>query len=340
MSNKTIIIKKVKKNDHGGHHGGSWKVAYADFVTAMMAFFLLLWLITMTSPEKRARISSYFKHFSLFDSGGTSILDRTSSMFEEAGPNDQKVFREVPDKTTLNSMSSKELEVTLKKGILEKLGALKDQVIVDIVDEGVRIQIVDKEGSVMFKKGSTRPTEKARQILKIIAENINSLPNKVIIEGHTDALPFSDRQYSNWELSTERASSARRELEANGLDPERIMRVAGYADTDPLIKENPYDPRNRRISIILYIPKKKPLKTESSKPVTNNKNSTTINIKDLETDLNKAYGNHVTITGAETLKSKPTVKEEKSIKMPPPSPVLDTFKNPVLEDENIKSILE
>jgi len=332
VSNKTIIIKKVKKNDHGGHHGGSWKVAYADFVTAMMAFFLLLWLITMTSPEKRARISSYFKYFSLFDSGGTSIIEKTSSMFEEAGPNDQKAFREIPDQNTLNLMSSKELEATLEKGILEKLGSLKDQVIVDIVDEGVRIQIVDKEGSLMFEKGSTKPTEKARQILKIIAENINSLPNKVIIEGHTDALPFSDREYSNWELSTERASSARKELEANGLDPGRIMRVAGYADTDPLIKENPFDPRNRRISIILHIPKKKSVETGSGRPATNK--NPAVNFKDLKTD----YGNHVSITGAE--RSKPAIEKKGALKIPPPPPVLDSFKDPVLEDENIKSILE
>jgi len=327
----TVIIKKIKKNDHGEHHGGSWKVAYADFVTAMMAFFLLLWLITMTSPEKRAKISNYFKYFSLFEAGGSSILEKTSSMFEEAGPNDQKAFREIPDKNTLNSMSSKELEVALQKGILEKLGSLKDQVIVDIVDEGVRIQIVDKEGSLMFEKGSTKPTEKARQILKVIAENINSLPNKVIIEGHTDALPFSDRQYSNWELSTERASSARRELEANGLDPKRIMRVAGYADTDPLIKDNPLDPRNRRISIILYIPKKEPVKSETIKSTPNNNSA--FNLKDLKLDFNKAYSGHVTNTGRKEARQKVKI-------VPPPPPVLNKFKDPVLEDKNIKSFLE
>lgn len=249
-----IIIKKVKKGGHGGHHGGSWKVAYADFVTAMMAFFLLLWLITMTSPEKRARVSSYFKEFSLFTTGGTSIMDRSSEMFNEAGPTEQKAFTELPDDDTDNSPSPQSLEQTMQAGIMSKLGDLADQVMIDIVDEGVRIQMTDKEGSLMFERGSTMMTDKARDILRIIGSNIRSLPNKVFIEGHTDALPYSGNGYSNWELSTERASSARKELEDNGLNPSRIIRVAGYADTDPLIRENPMDPRNRRISIILRIP--------------------------------------------------------------------------------------
>lgn len=249
-----IIIRKVKKGGHGGHHGGSWKVAYADFVTAMMAFFLLLWLITMTSPEKRARVSSYFKDFSLFTTGGTSIMDKSSEMFSEAGPTDQKAFTELPSDDTDNSLSPQSLEETMQKGIISKLGDLADQVLIDIVSEGVRIQMTDKEGSLMFERGSNMMTGKARDILRIIGANIKSLPNKVFIEGHTDALPYSGNGYSNWELSTERASSARKELEANGLNPSRIIRVAGYADTDPLIKENPMDPRNRRISIILKIP--------------------------------------------------------------------------------------
>ncbi len=255
-SNKSIIIKKVKKGGHGGHHGGSWKVAYADFVTAMMAFFLLLWLVTMSSPEKRARISSYFKEFSLFNTGGTSIMEKSSAMFNEAGPTNQKAFKEMPDETTLNEINPEKLQLSLEKGIADKLGDLKDQVKIDITEEGVRIQLMDKKGSLMFEKGKNTMTPKAKEILKIVANNIKPLTNKVVIEGHTDAVPYSGRSYSNWELSTERASSARRELEANGLDSKRIARVAGYADTDPLIKENPRDPRNRRISITLQIPKR------------------------------------------------------------------------------------
>jgi len=276
MSNqKTIIVKKVKKHGGGGHHGGSWKVAYADFVTAMMAFFLLLWLLNMSSPEKRVRLSYYFKYFSIFSQSGTSFLSKSSEMFSESGQTHEKVFMDTPtDKRKLSNEKKntnegtagggtntsddsaylKGMEKALKQVMVDKLGDLKDQVLVDTVEDGIRIQMIDKDGSDMFELGSSRLTPKAKEILHVIGQNIKDLPNNIIIEGHTDALPFAGRDYSNWELSTERASSARKELEANGLDPQRIMRVAGYADKDPLIKENPADPRNRRISIILKVP--------------------------------------------------------------------------------------
>ncbi|MBI5408218.1 MAG: OmpA family protein [Nitrospirae bacterium] len=246
-----LIIKKVRKGDHGGHHGGSWKVAYADFVTAMMAFFLLLWLITMVSPEKRARVSSYFKNFSIYTSGGSSFMEKSSELFSESGESSQKALTEF---NTDNVSNIKEMEKELKEGIMGKLEESKDQVLVDTVEGGVRIQMTDKDGSLMFERGSNMLSHKAREILHVIGQNINNLPNKITIEGHTDALPYARSDYSNWELSTERASSARRELEFNGLDPQRIERVSGYADNDPLIKDNPTDPRNRRISIILKVP--------------------------------------------------------------------------------------
>ncbi len=270
MSNqKAIIIKKVKKNVGGGHHGGNWKVAYADFVTAMMAFFLLMWLLNMSSPEKRVRLSYYFKYFSIFSKSGTSFMNKSSEMFSESGQTRQKVFMDTPtDKRKLSNEDNsanesdgagylKGMEMALKQVMVDELGNLKDQVLVDTVQDGVRIQVIDKDGSDMFELGSSRLTPKAKEILHVIGQNISKLPNRIIIEGHTDALPFAGRGYSNWELSTERASSARKELEANGLNPERIMRVAGYADKDPLIKDNPADPRNRRISIILKIPPEK-----------------------------------------------------------------------------------
>jgi len=247
----TLIIKKVRKGGHGGAHGGSWKVAYADFVTAMMAFFLLLWLITMVAPEKRARVSAYFKYFSIYDQSGTSFMDKASEIFNESGESSQKATQEL---IAENIANIKDMEEEIKKGIMGKLEDAKDQVVVDTVEGGVRIQMTDKDGSLMFETGSNKLTPKARQILRVIGDNINKLPNKVSIEGHTDALPYAKSDYSNWELSTERASSARRELESNGLDAKRIDRVSGYADKDPLIKDNPQDPRNRRISIILKVP--------------------------------------------------------------------------------------
>ena len=161
------------------------------------------------------------------------------------------------------------MEKELKKGIMGKMQDAKDQVLIDTVDEGVRIQMIDKDGSPMFESGSNKLTPKAKQVLHVIGENINKLPNKVSIEGHTDALQYAKSDYSNWELSTERASSARKELEANGLDTKRIDRVSGYADKDLLIKDDPQDPRNRRITIILKAPSidetKSPEKTDPLK---------------------------------------------------------------------------
>ncbi len=142
----------------------------------------------------------------------------------------------------------------MKNAVNEQLRSVRNQVLVDITGEGVRIQIVDAEGSPMFSSGSASPTQKAQEILQLVAENIIDIPNRIVIEGHTDAAPFRSARITNWELSTDRASSARRILEANGIEPERIARVVGYADQELYIKLDPNDPRNRRISIILQNP--------------------------------------------------------------------------------------
>ncbi len=247
MKGSNVIIKKVKKVKGHGGHGGSWKVAYADFVTAMMAFFLLLWLITMVSPEKRARLATYFKIFSIFEHSGVSMLDKSNVVLLESGASNKITYS--PE--SFSGLSPEEFKESIKKAIEEKLGDIKDQVLVDIVEGGVRIQLVDKEGKPMFDLGSSQLTPLAERILKVIGENVISQPNPVAIEGHTDALAFRSSEYGNWELSTERALTARKELEKNGLSPQRLVKVAGYADTVPLIKEDPKDPRNRRISIIL-----------------------------------------------------------------------------------------
>jgi chemotaxis protein MotB len=246
-----IIIKKIIKRDDEEEHGGQWKVAYADFVTALMAFFLMLWLITMIAPEKRSRVASYFKHFSIFTQSGQSFMDKSSQMFDEAGESEKKVFKELQGSFNMNPQEFKE---TLRNAIEGKLGDIKDQILVDIFEGGVRIQLVDKEGKAMFDLGSSKPTPIALRILQVIGDNIKSMPNPLAVEGHTDSLTYSSASYSNWELSTERALAARKELERYGLDPNRLIRVAGYADTVPLIKENTKDPRNRRISIILMFP--------------------------------------------------------------------------------------
>ncbi|HRT62459.1 MAG TPA: flagellar motor protein MotB [Syntrophales bacterium] len=232
-----IIIKKVKKRVFHSTHGGQWKVAYADFVTAMMAFFLLLWLLSMVSQEKRAVLAEYFKHFSIFQESGMSILDGKAFVME--------------DFITRPEIRPEEFGNKLKRNVEEKLKDMKDQVLVDVIEGGVRIQIVDKEGNPMFRLGSAEPTVKAKEVLALIYENVKDMKQKIAIEGHTDAAPFRGDQITNWELATSRASAARRELEQHGIEPSRIARVVGYADQELLIKEDPRDARNRRISIIL-----------------------------------------------------------------------------------------
>lgn len=264
------IIKKVKKSGHGGAHGGSWKVAYADFVTAMMAFFLLLWLISMVSEDKRARVSQYFKYFSLFEKSGQSmmmdnqvikskieIVDTTDAGDKESNLDDA-VTDDISPMGNINVVGMLEspidrLKEDLKRQVEEKLANMKDQVLVDIYDGAVRIEIVDKKGgSAMFSSGSREMTSEGKNALRVIAESIKDVQGKIAIEGHTDATTYAGSQYSNWELSTERASAARKELENSGMSPDKLIRVAGYAATEPLIEEDAYDPRNRRISIRVF----------------------------------------------------------------------------------------
>jgi chemotaxis protein MotB len=263
VEGQNIIIKKVKKGGHGGHHGGSWKVAYADFVTAMMAFFLLLWLITMVAPEKRARVSNYFKYFSIFEKGGASFMELSKGEvkitvidnegIKEANDPAQEKPKELTDEVKA-ILSGEEFRERLKKEVESKLADVKDQIMVDVFEGGVRVEIVDKDGNPMFPLASSEISPDGRKILKVICENLKDNDSKIAIEGHTDARVTASSTFSNWELSTERASVARRELERYGLNPNRLIRVAGYAATEPLIKNNPVDPRNRRISILLFYP--------------------------------------------------------------------------------------
>jgi len=265
MSSKnSIIVKKIKRGGHGGHHGGSWKVAYADFVTAMMAFFLLLWLLSMNSDEKRARISAYFKHFSIFEAGGTSFMEKSSSMFRESGPTEQKVFKANNRSDVL--ANNKQIEDAFQKKITESLSEGGDQVAVNISNDKIRIQMIDKEGREMFERGSSVLTPTAKIILKAISENIGSLPNEISVEGHTDSIPLDTENYTNWELSADRAASARRELEGNGIDPSRIRQISGHADREPYIKNDPHSPKNRRITVVIdpYIKLKEPIRDETT----------------------------------------------------------------------------
>ncbi len=259
MEGQPVIIKKVAKKGHGGGHGGAWKVAYADFVTAMMAFFLLMWLLAMVSPEKRAGVSYYFKHFNVFDKSGLSFVEtkvnpKVNLMDDQAlGKPELSLQIDGGDEEEKAQKSAEILSEKLKKEIEVKLSDFKDQIIIDTFEGAVRVEILDKETGTMFALGSAEISANGKRILKTIAPAIIASNRKIAIEGHTDAVVYAAPQkYSNWELSTERASIARKELERAGLPPEMLIRVTGYAATEPLIKTNVYDPRNRRISILMF----------------------------------------------------------------------------------------
>jgi chemotaxis protein MotB len=258
-SERPIIIKKIKKMA-AGHHGGSWKVAYADFVTAMMAFFLLMWLLATASASTRAAIEYYFKNHSVFSAGSgvmnvTSAPRKTNADTESKDKSSPMGNKNKSDKGPEKSKSDANKEATqkeIRKMIDLKLSQYADQMQVDITPEGVRINIMDKDGQPMFLSGAAQFQGWSAQVLKVLAEEINRLPNPVVIEGHTDAVPFAGNgQLTNWELSTQRSMAARRALEFYGVDRARFSKIIGYADKQLLMPDKPTDPRNRRISVIL-----------------------------------------------------------------------------------------
>ncbi|HEY0684003.1 MAG TPA: flagellar motor protein MotB [Steroidobacter sp.] len=270
-----IIIKKVKKRGHG-HHGGSWKVAFADFATAMMAFFLLLWLMGSTTEEQKGAISEYFNNpsavpgtstapspTSVQGPGGasTSMIQvgggmelHTASDTQDAPPamddddDDAEKRAEEIDRERLAALMNQ-----LKEAIdaREALAKFKDQILLDITPEGVRIQIIDHERRSMFPLGSSRLEEFTAKILYELADIIKTVPNRISISGHTDIKPYVANNYSNWELSADRANAARRALIVGGLPETKVGRVVGLASSVLLDSAVPDSPVNRRISIIV-----------------------------------------------------------------------------------------
>jgi len=255
--NKSIIIKKIKKG-HGGAHGGAWKVAYADFMTAMMAFFLLMWLLSMVVPEKRAGVEQYFKEFSLFDKQSALDIRQGGAMIPDQNkppiPQRDELTEDAKEGTV--AIQPVQIQQKIKSAVNINLPDVKDQIFVDVTEAGVRIQLVYDEKNPMFAKGSPELTASGRKALQIIGEQLKPLPNKIVVEGHTDAINYSGGKYTNWELSTQRASTARVALEQGGMGEDRLSRVSGYAATQPLFPDNPTDARNRRISVLVlnYVP--------------------------------------------------------------------------------------
>lgn len=260
-----IIVKKIKKAAHA-HHGGSWKVAYADFVTAMMALFLLLWILETTTMEVLKGISDYFDNPSLIDAAGgasTAIIDLGGGMDAPKGEGGDIVTRNVQEKPsdeeeveeTTEARQFEELKLVLEQTMDANpvLQEFKDQVFIDITDEGLRIQIVDQDKRPMFDAGSSKLNKYAQELLDEMAKVLDELPNSISISGHTTAGGYSalEKGYSNWELSADRANAARRQLVNGGLNPSKIARVVGLADSVPFDAEHPDDPVNRRISIVI-----------------------------------------------------------------------------------------
>jgi chemotaxis protein MotB len=281
-----IVVKRVKKADHG-HHGGAWKVAYADFVTAMMAFFLLLWLLASTDQETREGLADYFTPAgspSASASGAGGVLGGLSvaSPGSLSGPSSRmSLERSLPGRPAHEVQSARLDSGTADDGAADPADAAAEpmdaaaeraafdaaeraleralaaapaergRVLVDRTPEGLRIQILDEDDEAMFASGSAAMRDGTRDLLGMVAVAVADLPHRLSLRGHTDAAPFAGAGYDNWELSSDRAHASRRALVGAGLDPARVVEVVGLADTELLIPAAPRDARNRRISIVL-----------------------------------------------------------------------------------------
>jgi chemotaxis protein MotB len=267
---RPIIVKRVKKVV-GGHHGGAWKIAYADFVTAMMAFFLLMWLLGSVDGGKLNGISEYFKMPLRTSLTGGSSSGESTIILKGGGKDPSAETGQVhKGKPVENSETMKDKEAALEKAealqmhrIKKNLDSLidsnaklmpfKKQLLIDVTSEGLRIQIVDEQNRPMFALSRAEMQSYTRDILRELAPTLNNLPNKVSLSGHTDATPYAGglTGYGNWELSSDRANAARRVLIAGGMEESKLIRVLGLSSAVLLDKENPQNPINRRISIIV-----------------------------------------------------------------------------------------
>lgn len=270
--NKTIVIKRIKKVA-GGHHGGAWKIAYADFVTAMMAFFLLMWLLGSTTKGDMNGIADYFKTpLKVAMQGGAS--SGNSVVIMKGGGKDltkkDGQVRKIDEPSKSKKVNLKTAKAMLEKAEMEQLKALekkiaksiedsktlsqyKNQLLLDITSEGLRVQVVDEQNRPMFASSKAEMQPYTKQILREIGKMLNGVPNKISLSGHTDAAPYpnGEKGYSNWELSSDRANASRRELIAGGMDESKLVRVVGLSSAALFDKADPLNPTNRRISIIV-----------------------------------------------------------------------------------------
>jgi chemotaxis protein MotB len=285
---RPIIIKRGAPVKHP-HHGGAWKLAYADFMTAMMAFFLLLWLLSSVNTAELAGIADYFKMplkeallggkkvsegSSIINGGGTDLSRQQGDATTAAGRRSPKETAVNPVRDADDQERLRELKAKLEASVASnpQLSPYKQNIRIEITPEGLRIQIVDTQNRPMFATASAMVEPYMEQILREIGKSLNDLPNHVLLSGHTDAQQYSggEKGYSNWELSADRANASRRELIAGGMDENKVLRVVGVGSTQDLDRDNPLDPVNRRISIIVLnrraeaaITRDEQMKTES-----------------------------------------------------------------------------
>jgi chemotaxis protein MotB len=268
-----IIVKKIKKGGHG-HHGGAWKIAYADFVTAMMAFFLLMWLLGSTTEGDKKGIADYFNSplkVALLASGsgagdashvvkgGGEDLSRTTGQVKGGDKDAERStinlhkLKQEQVRAEIARLEDLKQKVSAAIAINERLAAMAQQIKLDMTRDGLRIQIVDEHNRPMFASGSAVVQPYMRELLQQIGKVLTEVPNRLTLEGHTDATPFPGgvAGYSNWELSSDRANASRRELVAGGLADDRVLRVQGLASSQPFDNADPRAPSNRRISIIV-----------------------------------------------------------------------------------------
>lgn len=258
-SQRPIHIKKIKKASHG-HHGGAWKIAYADFITAMMAFFLLLWLLSSVSQGTLNGVSEYFKTpLRVALMGGKSAADASSPI--KGGGQDltrqdgQRKKTEEMDERQKEKVLLAKLQARIKDAIEKNkiLNQYKNQLLLEMTPEGLRIQIIDEKNRPMFDSGSSRLLPHTKDLLQELGRQLNEVQNRLSISGHTDAAPYSagDKGFSNWELSSDRANAARRELVVGGMQDSRLLRVVGQGSATLLDRVFPNNPINRRISIVI-----------------------------------------------------------------------------------------
>jgi chemotaxis protein MotB len=273
-----IIIKRKKIVQGGGHHGGAWKVAYADFVTAMMAFFLLMWLLNATTEDQRKGLADYFNPsvpISRISGGGSAALSGSSVFAEQAMPRDgagassayaapslrddrakQGGAKSEAKPLVESDPADREALESIDKEINDRRNALKETELAEHIQtrmtpDGLVVELIDQQGTPLFEVGSARPSKLLNELLEVVAPVIATAENRVQVIGHTDALAYvGDATYSNWELSSDRANIARRLLVENGMPREQIVSVIGKADTEPL-SPDPYASQNRRIAILL-----------------------------------------------------------------------------------------